>query len=144
MRRYRRNRKGNQISELAPALFIILVVILFPMVILLYMGIGYACGWYLNHMSTRAAAIVRPADMQSAIDSQRDAWLATGLASFTRASVLSNTAQRLNVDPDPELDIVRVTTNIQIEPLVMVPFIPIQPIPFQFVSERPIEEHGIE
>ncbi|MEZ4542537.1 MAG: hypothetical protein R3C24_01390 [Cyanobacteriota/Melainabacteria group bacterium] len=55
--RFRRNRKGNQIAELAPAIFIILVVFLFPIMVLLYIGLGYACGWFLNHMCTRAAAM---------------------------------------------------------------------------------------
>ncbi|MEZ4542536.1 MAG: hypothetical protein R3C24_01385 [Cyanobacteriota/Melainabacteria group bacterium] len=44
------------------------------------------------------------------------------------ATVLSNTAARINLDSDPEDDIVRVTTTIQIEPLVIVPFI-LNPLP---------------
>ena len=143
MRRFRRDSRGNQISELGPALFIILIVILFPLMLLIYLGLGYACGWYLNHMSTRAAAIVVPGQMQNAMDAQQAAWEATGLAAFTKATVISNTATRVNIDGDPEDDIVRVTTRIQIEPLVIVPFIPLRPLPFQFVSERPVEEHGI-
>ena len=87
------------------------------------------------------------ADHVQALNSQQAAWESTGLAAFTKASVLGQTAERLhlpNGDPDPtKFEVVRVTTNIQIEPLVIVPFIPLQPLPFQFVSERPIEEHGI-
>lgn len=142
--RFRRNRKGNQIAELAPAIFIILVVFLFPIMVLLYIGLGYACGWFLNHMCTRAAAIVEPSAMPTALASQQAAWQNTGLAAFTKATVLSNTAARINLDSDPEDDIVRVTTTIQIEPLVIVPFIPLNPLPFTFVGERPVEEQGIK
>ncbi|MGD9684903.1 MAG: hypothetical protein AB7W16_27365 [Candidatus Obscuribacterales bacterium] len=144
MRRFRRNREGNQIAELAPALLIIFVLFLFPMMVIIYMGLGFGCGWYLNHMCTRAAALVEEAAMPTALASQEAAWMSSGLASFTGASVVSNNAVRLNTDADPEMDIVRVTTVVQLQPFVSIPFIPLQPLPVTYNGERPVEETGIK
>lgn len=143
MRRFRRRKDGNQIAELAPAIFIILVVFLFPMMVLVYIGLGYTCGWFLNHMSTRAAAIVPPTAMAGAIGNQQATWEASGLAAFTRATVLSNVATRIDTNGDSVDDLVRVTTRIQVEPLAIIPFIPLRPLPFEYIGERPVEEQGI-
>ncbi|MBK9142936.1 MAG: hypothetical protein IPM23_10605 [Candidatus Melainabacteria bacterium] len=144
MRRFRRNREGNQIAELAPALLIIFVLFLFPMMVIIYMGLGFGCGWYLNHMCTRAAALVEEAAMPAALASQEAAWMSSGLAAFTGASVVSNNAARINTDADPEMDIVRVTTVVQLQPFVSIPFIPLQPLPVTYNGERPVEETGIK
>ncbi|MBZ0188689.1 MAG: hypothetical protein K8F91_20755 [Candidatus Obscuribacterales bacterium] len=144
MKNFRRTRKGNQIAELAPAILIILVVFLFPMLVVVYMGLGFGCGWYLNHMCTRAAAIVEDGQMANALAMQEAAWMSSGLAAFTGASVISNNAARINTDADPEMDIVRVTTVVQLQPFISIPMIPLQPLPITYNGERPVEETGIK
>lgn len=138
-----RRKKGNQITELGPALFILLIVVLFPLAALIYMGMGFGCGWFLNHMCTRSVAVVRSQDMPAALTSQENAWKASGLAKFTGARVISNTAVRADINGKPGDDVVRVTTVVEIQPFVQIPFVPLGPYPFTFRGERPIEERGI-
>lgn len=141
--KYRRRNKGNQITELGPALFILLIVVLFPLAALIYMGMGVGCGWFLNHMCTRAVAVVRSDEMPLALTKQEDAWKASGLAKFTGARIVSNTAARADINGKPGDDVVRVTTVVEIQPFVQIPFVPLGPYPFTFKGERPIEERGI-
>lgn len=138
-----RRKKGNQITELGPAMFILLVVVLFPLAALVYMGMGVGCGWFLNHMSTRAASVVPGPQMPTALTKQEDAWKASGLAKFTNANVVSNVATRADINGKPGDDVVRVTTIIEIQPFVQIPFVPLGPYRFTFNGERPIEERGI-
>jgi hypothetical protein len=51
-----RKNYGGQIAEFGPAIFILLVVIVFPMVDLVYLGAAWASGWYLNQIEAREVA----------------------------------------------------------------------------------------
>lgn len=166
MRRLRRNSKGNQISEFGPAIFILILAILIPMLVLIYIGFGFCCGWYLNFMSVRACAVVHTNTMPQAIAAQEAAWNASGLPQFAGATVISNTPTRystqtdLDLTPAPvdpitgmgggprqqrELDnFVRVITVVRITPLLQLPLVQINPWTFTYNSERPIEEKDLE
>jgi hypothetical protein len=170
MIRLRRNSKGNQLAEFGPAVILLVLVIMVPMVVLIYVGMGFGCGWYLNFMSVRAAATVPEAQLQSALDAQQAAWTASGFPAFACATVLSNAGPdgtvgsiRYNVDTDLDLtlvdpanpqsgvrqpveldDFVRVVTVVQITPVVQLPFLPLSPWQFTYSSERPIEEADAE
>lgn len=144
MRRFRRNQQGNQISEFGPAIFILIIMMLIPMMVLVYVGLGFCCGWYLNYMSTRGAAVVRKADIPNALAAQQNAWYQSGLPKFTGATVLSNTAVRINNDADPEDDFVKCTTVVRIQPFVSIPMVPMGPFDFTYNGERPVEEYDLE
>lgn len=158
MIRHSRSRKGS-IAELGPALFILIIVILVPLMALICVGLGFACGWYLNFMSVRAAATVPKAQAAGALTNMEAAWRGSGLPAFTGASVGSNTAAYFDTAPniiparpatsnspaEPQRtivadDLVVVTTVVTINPFVSVPFIPIGPMTFTYKGERPVEE----
>lgn len=170
MIRLRRNKKGNQLAEFGPAVILLVLAIVVPMIVLLYIGIGFACGWYLNFMSVRAAAAAPKANLQAALDAQQAAWTASGLPAFACATVIQNSGPdgtvnsiRYNVDTDLDLslvdpanpasgprqpveldDFVRVVTIVEITPIVQLPFLSLSPWRFQYSQERPIEEADVE
>jgi hypothetical protein len=55
-----RSDKGGQIAELPPALFLLLIVIFFPLVDLLYYCFAYGCTWYLHQLELRAVSVSVP------------------------------------------------------------------------------------
>jgi hypothetical protein len=164
MTRLRRNKKGNQIAEFGPAVFILIIAVLIPMLVMIYVGFGFCCGWYLNFMSVRAAAVAQETNLQQALDAQVAAWQASGLPQFAGATMIANggppngasvSTIRYNVDIDKDLtigpnggprqpveldDFVCVVTRVRISPLLQIPMVPIQPWEFTYKSERPIEE----
>jgi len=172
MTRLGRNKKGNQIAEFGPAIFILIIAILVPMLVLIYVGFGFCCGWYLNFMSVRACAVASKANIQNALNAQHTAWMASGLPQFAGATMLANggppngvapDAQgrpiRYSVDTDLDLsigpnggprqpveldDFVCVVTRVRITPLLQIPMVPINPWEFTYRSERPIEETDVE
>lgn len=144
MRRLRRKRQGNAIAEFGPAIFILLIMILIPMMVLVYVGLGFACGWYLNYMSVRSAAVVNKNAMQTACDNQTAAWYQSGLPAFTGASVVSNTPNRTVTNATSGQGYCDVTTVITINPFVSIPMVPLGPWTFTYKGERPIEEYSLE
>ncbi len=150
MKRLRRNKKGNQMAEFGPAVFILVCMILIPMMVLIYVGLGFACGWYLNFMCTRACAVVPAADMPTALNAQQAAWFNSGLPNFTGASIVSNTATRvafINTNGAQALTSrgkVHVVTVVKIQPFVSIPLLPLGPFTFTYVGERPIEDFSLE
>ena len=55
-----RSEKGGQITELPPALFLLLIVIFFPLVDLLYYCFAYGATWYLHQLELRAVTVSVP------------------------------------------------------------------------------------
>jgi hypothetical protein len=126
---------------------------------LICVGLGFACGWYLNFMSVRAAATVPESQAPAALTAMEAAWRGSGLPAFTGASVGSNVAAYFDTEPniiparpatpnapaEPQRtlvlkDLVVVTTVVTINPFVSIPFIPIGPMTFTYRGERPVEE----
>ncbi len=149
MKFYRNKKGGNGTVELAPALLVIFVVILIPMLDLLYLGLAYAAGWYCNHLVVREVACRRPAEAGAAATTATAAWAASGLASFIGANAGSVTnTPAFNpglVNPVS----VTVTTSVVVRPFLPIPmFMQIQgmnaPVTFTYAAERPQEEKGIQ
>jgi hypothetical protein len=55
-----RQSGGGQIAELGPALFLLFLVVLFPMFDMVYLGGAWASGWYLNQTEAREVASAVP------------------------------------------------------------------------------------
>ncbi|MBX9669103.1 MAG: hypothetical protein K2X93_15870 [Candidatus Obscuribacterales bacterium] len=164
MRRVRRNTRGNQISEFGPAVILLVVVLMVPLFIMVYIGFGFCCGWYLNYMSARAVAVAKRSDsaVNQALTSQEAAWNASGLPKFAGATCLKNggdppgyartaAACRKNTDVDSppaprELDdFAIIHTLVEVDPFVNIPYhAGIGPFTFHYRCERPIEEYDIE
>ncbi len=145
-----RKSSGHEFAEFAPALFILLVCIVPPMLDLLYLGIAYASGWYLNHLQTREVACAPPALSSDALARARIAWEDSTLAKFVKGREAGSNVSARDVNPDDSFpdDTVIVTTNVLIQPFLQIPFLGSipgigAPITFTFVSERTREERGV-
>ncbi|MBS1989517.1 MAG: hypothetical protein JSS86_17930 [Cyanobacteria bacterium SZAS LIN-2] len=160
MRLRRKARGGSQIAELAPALLILFIVVLFPMLDVMYIGLGYCCGWYLNHMTSRACATVQPTatDYAAACTAMNAQWSASSLSGFTGANIVSNTAvpqpSAVNdpVTGKPTISVL-VTTRVRVNPFFTLGSMPLinnlaidgltRPITFMYSDRRPAEEQGL-
>ncbi|MBU6452520.1 MAG: hypothetical protein KGS72_12115 [Cyanobacteria bacterium REEB67] len=158
MRQRRSARGGSQIAELAPALLILFIVVLFPMLDIMYLGLGYCCGWYLNHMSSRACATVQPtaADYAAACAAMNANWSASSLSGFTGSTVVSNAADPPVLPTGPASNqtnaLVTVRTQVQVHPFFTLASVPLinslqidgltRPITFKYTDSVPMEETG--
>ena len=154
MKLRRKANGGSQMAELAPALMILLLVILFPMIDIIYLSVGYCSGWYLNQMTTRACSISRPADWSTARDSMNTAWLNNGLAKFTGASIVKNDfkAPQTLAGGDEFDQFVEVNTQVMVNPFMSLGSVPFlsalnidgltKPVTFNYIDKRPMEETG--
>lgn len=154
MRLKRKARGGSQIAELAPALMILFLVILFPMVDIIYLGIGYCSGWYLNQMTTRACSVARPMDWTTARDKMNTAWTDSSLAKFTGATIVKNDfkAPQTLAGGDEFDQFVEVNTQVMVNPFMSLGSVPFlsalnidgltKPVTFNYIDKRPMEETG--
>jgi len=142
MRFYRTRKGGTNTVELAPALFILLIVVLIPCLVIIHIGLAYACGWYANHLATREAACAGPINRQTAADGATAAWAASGLGKFVHAPPPSNLVTSNPAGgPDPNgYQEVTVTTTVKVLPLFQLPFVANGPVTFQYSATRPYEE----
>ncbi len=145
-----RKSSGHEFAEFAPALFILLVCIVPPMLDLLYLGIAYAAGWYLNHLQCREVACVAPARASDSLARARIAWEGSTLARFVKGRETGSSAAWKDLIPNDNFpqDTAVVTTNVLIQPFLQIPFMGSipgigAPITFTYVSERTQEERGI-
>lgn len=152
----RRKSTGGQIAELAPAMLILFIVVLFPLIDIMYLGLGYCAGWYLNQMTARACAIVPSSQYTAAETNMKNAWEASGLAQFTRAGVILNkaTAAAYGATVDREtgkpMQLLQVETQVAITPFLSLGGVPFmaamnidgltRPIVFRYLDKRPLEE----
>lgn len=155
MKFYRNKKGGSGTVELAPALVVIFIVILVPMLDLLYLGLAYAAGWYCNHLVVREVACRDPGASGAAATAATDAWAQTGLAKFIGASTATNTVTFLKngvaftptpADPPTSCS---VATQVTVKPFLPIPmFMQIEglnkPVVFGYSAERPQEEKGIQ
>jgi hypothetical protein len=93
-----RKFRGQAIAETGPALFVLLVLIFFPLLDLLAMGLQFCCGWYLNHEATHELADSKLADWTTALDQVKAKFDATGVPKF--AHMVSGTHTYTNVPAD--------------------------------------------
>jgi hypothetical protein len=155
MKANQRNKKGTgQIAEFIPALVVIFIVILFPMLDLLYLGLAYACGWYCNHLVVREVACRIPNTATgpgTAAGDATAAWTNTGLAHFigANAGAVTNAVSFTPGAAGQGPISCTVTTIVTVQPFLPIPmFMQIEglnkPVKFTFSAERPHEEKGIQ
>jgi len=151
---YRKATGGSEMAEMGPAMLIIFVIILVPMLDLLYLACAYAAGWYCNHLSVREVCCRQPTQFQAAGDAALGAWENSGLCGFIHASNITNTVTfedaGANAVPATATNIAYclVATNMTIQPWLPIPFLTQvaginAPINFTFSAQRPQEEKGL-
>jgi hypothetical protein len=145
-RRWARGKAGSTITETGPALFILFLLVLFPMIDFLYLGVAYGISWYLNHLEVRELALRRPEQSSQALADVDNAFLSQGLGKFvglTAETVAHPDGPQRSGDPLT----VRLTTTTTVKPFLSIPFffsVPglNAPMTFSMTSSRLQEELG--
>lgn len=128
-----RGAHGSAIAEMGPALFVLLLLIFFPLLDLVGMTVSYSACVYLNFMQTKEASVVPKAEASSPNGQVQkgvvDAWLHTGFGQFAKIKGNPETevsyrdgAQDGNTKVTDK--IVRVVTRVSCEPFLIIPFTP--------------------
>jgi hypothetical protein len=103
----KRNCKGGTgIAELGPAIFILIIVILIPIMDMLYLMMSYGAGWLLNHQTTREAACKDPTDptqIKLGVQIADMAWRKTMLCGLAQAIGTTAQEQVIYVDASNNL-----------------------------------------
>ncbi|MBZ0187143.1 MAG: hypothetical protein K8F91_12925, partial [Candidatus Obscuribacterales bacterium] len=134
--------------ETGPALFILFIMILFPLIDLMYLGLAYGIVWYLNFLEVRELAVREPTETAVVLQDLDNIFVQQGLAKFIGLAIsdiqhpIPGQATRTG---DPVL--VTCTTQAEVDPFLYLPFImPIAgingPITFSATSSRFQEETG--
>lgn len=121
----RRRRRGTALSEAGPALFLLLMFALFPLIDVIYFGISYYSVLTLNDLQLREAsksaksmAVSNTGEVIAGIPNKWAGSAMGGLAKLT-APPITNVDYKLS-----EVAVyVTVTTNVSIEPLLKIPFL---------------------
>jgi len=143
-----RRLKGSAITETGPALFILFLVILFPLIDLLYMGLAFGLVWYLNHLEVRELAVRVPTETAQVLTDVDTLYTSTGFGRFIglTTSRISHPLSGGATYGGTPLS-VTCTTVATVNPFLNIPFvIPVsglnQPATFRVTSTRLQEEEG--
>jgi hypothetical protein len=160
--------KGSAITELGPALFILLICILIPLLDLLYLGMGYCFGYFLHSTEIRELATNKPWPVDGGVAATQALQRADndfvtnscGLASFLGISPsnLTTTVMHPNFGASSYIaapssggniqpGTVSLTTTISIRPWLYLPFFShVQGLGanavFSFTDTKPEDENG--
>lgn len=144
-----RRKRGTAITETGPALFLLFIVILFPLIDLLYMGVAFAIVWYLNHLEVRELAVRLPSETAQVLTDVDTLFTSTGFGTFIGLSLprISHPLAGQAVRSGSPVT-VTCTTVATVDPFLTIPFF--APIPglnesctFQVSSTRLQEEEGL-
>ncbi len=144
--RAKRNKRGSAISEFAPALFLLLVVAVFPVLDLIFDGLGYCACVTLNNLQLREAVRV-----PKSVASNPQGSVQQDIPNSWRNSTFGGLAP-LMADPNTQVSydivagtaVVEVATSVSVRPLLVVPFFPnvpglSAPMSFTITSSRMLE-----
>ena len=151
--RVNRRRKGSALTEMGPAMYILLIFIFFPALDLLAMAVAYTSSMYLNVLQTKAAALTKNTDNQSPTGEVQkavvDQWLGYGVGQFVHTTEKPKTQVFYSdgqTDPSTKITdkIVRVQTTVTCLPFLTIPwFTPVPgmsaPMTFTFNSTATVE-----
>lgn len=141
----KRQNGGSAITETAPAIFILFIMILFPLIDLMYMAFAYSIIWYLNHLEVRELAVREPAETTQALTEIDTQFLGVGMAKFV--GLVPGQIQHPKIVRSGNPETVSLTTQARVMPFLSLPFImPVaginQPVVFTVTSNRLQEEQG--
>jgi hypothetical protein len=148
----RGNSRGNAIAEFAPAMFVLLILIFFPVLDLLAVCFDYAVVALLNYNQVHEASLLpseKANDPNGPVKKDiPDSWRHTGLAQFVKVvgnpeTTISYRNGQSNGDSTTDKMVI-VSTKVVCSPLIFLPIpVAIQglnaPISLTSTSERPME-----
>jgi hypothetical protein len=144
----KRNTRGGAIAETGPALLMLLIFILFPVMDILYMVAGWGMSWVLHRAEIREISVHKPIEWATAKAKADNEFYNGPIANFLQLQPTAGPDPVFTPDQANPTD-VTVTTNASIKPLLFVslPGLPNTPglnarIEVKFTSTRPQEEKG--
>lgn len=147
-----RSRKGSTIAEAGPALFLLIIMLFYPMLNIIGLGLAYYSGFMLNTWQTREAALINANEAQdpsgAICHTLPEHWRTNGLGTF--ANIKEGIDTQVSYEdgtPDAVLKadkIVRVTTTVKYNPWFTVPFFKVpglgEAFPITFSNTRHVED----
>lgn len=146
-----RARNGSAITETGPALFVLLILIFFPLVDLMGIAANYCFAFLLHNAELREVALRHPRqpDANQAIQRVDTEFLNTTFANFLKLGPgdVTHVGPSFVANPDGQTMTVQLTTRITAEPFLRIPFFGAIPginadLPFSFSTTRQQEELG--
>lgn len=148
-----RRGRGAAIAELPLAMLVLLILLFFPALDLLFLGIAYNAGSTLNDMQLRQASLLRYWRARDPLGPVKktipDAWKNSGVGKFCNleGDIETDVSYSNGVVDDNGLQekYVRVTTRMSVNPFIRIPLpmsIPglTAPTSFTISAERPMED----
>lgn len=144
--RAKRNKRGSAMSEMAPALFLLLVVAVFPVLDLIFDGLGYCACVTLNNLQLREAVRVPKSQAIDPLGSvQKDIpnnWRSSALGGLAPLMDDPQTAVSYNIVAGTA--VLDLSTTVAVRPLLVIPFFPnvpglSAPMVFTITSSRVLE-----
>lgn len=153
---YRRRSRGSAITEAGPALFLLLIIIFFPLLDFLEMGAAYIfSSIFHDYMIRELAVSAPPGATDSAIQTKDQAItkITQNFKDSTFYNFLKMTPSDLQVNnvqylPDSNNpSVVQCTTTCRVQPFISIPWWGTcpglnAPVSFTQTSQRPQEEKG--
>lgn len=145
-----RGKHGGAIAETGPAIFLLLIIIFFPMLDLLEMGAAYVFASIYHDYMTRELAIRTPEAGGNAAAKQKiDAeFKGSGFFSFLKMQNDDLKVDQVQYIPDISNPThIQVSTTVRVRPFINIPFFASvpgmgAPVDFKHTSQRPQEEKG--
>lgn len=149
MRKIRRKR-GAAIAETGPALFLLIIIIFFPMLDLLEMAAGYVFSSIYHDYMVRELAIRVPESNGNAAAKEKinAEFRSSGFFSFLKMQNNDMKVDRVRYLPDMANPTqIELSTTVTVRPFINIPFfaqVPGMgaPVDFKLTSVRPQEEKG--
>jgi hypothetical protein len=149
-----RNAHGSALTEMGPALFILLIVGVLPILDLMFAGSAYCACVLLNDLELREASRVPASDANAAISTIAHDWQFGGIGQFI--GVIGEPQSRCtynlvhiegSINPGTET-YVNISTTVTVKPAFPIPFfgrIPALggPATYEIVGRRILEEQSL-
>jgi hypothetical protein len=148
-----RRKNGSAMSEMGPALLLLLMFVFFPVLDMMGAAAAYGSTFYLNMMQAKEAAVTPASDATSSSGQVQkgvvDSWLNNGIGKFVKVTGYPKTQVKYRdgiKDSTTQITykVVTVTTTVKCEPFVKMPwFTPVPgmnaPMEFNVTSEAQME-----
>jgi nitrate reductase NapE component len=123
-----RNQGGYSITEMGPALFLLLIMGIFPVLDLIFAGSAYTACVLLNNLQMREAARIQASQADMAMTQIAHDWQLTGIGQF--AGVLGEPQTQVSYVVVPIASstgratetYVNVSTSVTVRPFLTIPF----------------------
>jgi|SRR5271168_4025548 len=123
-----RNKQGVAIAELGPALFLLLIMGIFPMLDLIFAGSAYTACLVLNDLQLREAARLPASQVENAMILIAHNWQISGIGQYAGILGDPQTQYSYSIVPIPNSSgrqtetYITITTNVTLRPFLPIPF----------------------